>query len=51
MKRFLTFCLLVLLSAGAVQAKTYQLTSPDGRTAVTVDVQDQIRWSVTHDGT
>ena len=50
MKRFFTFFLLFVLMVGGAQAKTYKLTSPDGRTAVEVNVQDQITWSVTHNG-
>ena len=50
MKRILTFLLLAALTAGSAQAKVYKLTSPDGKTAVRVDVQQQIVWSVTHNG-
>ena len=50
MKRFFTFFLLIALTAGSVQAKIYKLISPDGRTAVEVDVQHQITWRVTHAG-
>ena len=50
MKRFFIFLLLLALTAVSTQAKVYRLTSPDGRTAVTVNVQDQISWSVTHNG-
>ena len=54
MKRFFTFFLLAAfagaLTAGSAQAKVYKLSSPDGRTAVEVDVQKQITWSVRHGG-
>ena len=50
MKRFFTFFLLIALTAGSVQAKIYKLISPDGRTAVEIDVQHQITWRVTHAG-
>ena len=45
MKRFFTFFLLAAfagaLTAGSAAAKVYKLSSPDGRTAVEVDVQKQ----------
>ena len=54
MKRFFTFFLLAAfagaLTAGSAAAKVYKLSSPDGRTAVEVDVQKQITWSVRHGG-
>ncbi|MBR0223738.1 MAG: glycoside hydrolase family 97 protein [Bacteroidales bacterium] len=54
MKRFFTFFLMVafagILAAGSANAKVYKLSSPDGRTAVEVDVQKQITWSVRHGG-
>lgn len=54
MKRFFTFFLLAAfagaLTAGSSAAKVYKLSSPDGRTAVEVDVQKQITWSVRHGG-
>ncbi len=54
MKRFFTFFLLAAfagaLTAGSAVAKVYKLSSPDGRTAVEVDVQKQITWSVRHGG-
>ena len=54
MKRFFTFFLLAAfagaLTAGSAEAKVYKLSSPDGRTAVEVDVQKQITWSVRHGG-
>ena len=50
MKRILTFFLLFVLTAGGVQAKVFQVTSPNGRTSIDVDVQDRITWSVTHNG-
>ena len=54
MKRFFTFFLLAAfagaLTAGSAAAKVYKLSSPDGRTAVEVDVQKQITWRVRHGG-
>ena len=56
MKRFFTFFLLAAfagaLAAGSAAAKVYKLSSPDGRTAVEVDVQKQkpVCWSVRHGG-
>ena len=52
MKRIFLFFLMAAfaatLAAGSAQAKVYKLSSPDGRTAVEVDVQKQIQWSVRH---
>ena len=50
MKRFFTLFLLFALTAGGAQAKVYTLSSPNGRTSISVDVQDRITWSVTHNG-
>lgn len=50
MKRILLLTFLTLLSATAVQARVYKFSSPDGRTAVEVDVQQSIAWRVFHDG-
>ena len=56
MKRLFTFFLLAAfagaLTAGSAAAKVYKLSSPDGRTAVEVDVQKQkpVCWSVRHGG-
>ena len=50
MKRILTFLLLAALTAAGADAKIYKLSSPDGKTEVTVDAGQRIVWSVTHQG-
>ena len=50
MKRFFTFFLLAVLTAGLAQAKNYQLRSPDGQTVVTIEAGKQLSWAVTHNG-
>ncbi len=49
MKRILLF-LSMLLAAITAGAKDYTLSSPDGRTVVTVSSGNELRWSVTRDG-
>ena len=48
MKRIFTFFLLLALAAGSAYGKVYTLSSPDGRTFIEVNVQQQITWRVTH---
>ena len=48
MKRIFTFFLLLALAAGSAHGKVYTLSSPDGRTFIEVNVQQQITWRVTH---
>ena len=50
MKRLLSFLLLAALATGGVQAKSYKLTSPDGKTVVEVEAGADITWRVTHNG-
>ncbi|MBR1539145.1 MAG: glycoside hydrolase family 97 protein [Bacteroidales bacterium] len=50
MKRLLTFLLLAVLPAANLQARSYTLTSPDGRTVVKVEAGDRLSWAVTHGG-
>ncbi len=50
MKRILTLLLLAGLTFGLAQAKTYQVSSPDGKTVITVDAGKQLTWSATHKG-
>ena len=49
MKRILLF-LSMLLAAITAGAKDYTLSSPDGRTVVTVSSGNELRWRVTRDG-
>ena len=50
MKRILTLVLLAVAIAAPVQAKTYQVSTPDGRTVITVEAGKQLTWAVTHNG-
>ena len=50
MKRILTIILLAALTAAGAEAKSYKLSSPNGRTVVEIDVQSRITWSVSHNG-
>ena len=48
-KRFLTMMAAVTL-ASAASAKDYNVSSPDGRLAVTVSTGNQVEWSLKADG-
>lgn len=48
MKRILTFAL--MLSTLALSAKTYQLTSPDGKVKVDVEISEGISYTIDFDG-
>ena len=50
MKRLLIFLLLAALPAGSTQGRSYTLTSPDGKTVVTVEAGSRLSWAVAHDG-
>ena len=50
MKRLLTFLLLVALAAGGAQAKSYKLSSPDGKTVIEVEADARLSWKVSHNG-
>jgi alpha-glucosidase len=50
MKRILTFFLLAALAVAVADAKTYKLSSPDGKTVIEVDAAAQITWKVSHRG-
>ena len=50
MKRILTFFLLAALAIAVADAKTYKLSSPDGKTVIEVDAAAQIIWKVSHKG-
>ena len=43
--------LLLMLGTLHANARQYRLTSPDGKLNVTIDTDEQLRWSITHDGT
>lgn len=43
--------LLLMLGTLHANARQYRLTSPDGKLNVTIDTDEQLRWSITHEGT
>jgi alpha-glucosidase len=50
MTRWIAGLFLVLTCVSEVVAQRYEVTSPDGRTAVVVEVGDRLTWSLTHAG-
>lgn len=49
-KKFLLLPIAVLFAA-SVAGKVYNVASPDGKVSVTVDADQQLKWSIVYDGT